>query len=217
MQWPILTVYPNFNLLIIEEHLRQLRGMMVYTVGPATALAITKLQFSTIVGADTGNGAALANLIVQTSRRDHSLVTHNLNPSVEIAENHHSIPRLPLLFLVGDKRRDIIPKRLDAENIPLEELVVYETTVASTFDEELSRVMKDATDGDIEWIVFFSPSGAEVALEKMKRMSKRIKVATIGPTTEEYLRKEWDVVPDMVAAKPEPVSMVQGILEHMGL
>jgi uroporphyrinogen-III synthase len=118
---------------------------------------------------------------------------------------------------VGDKRRDIIPKRFAEEKIPLKELTVYETTVASTFDDELDQIMNDTTDGEIQWIVFFSPSGAEVALDKMKRLRRKIKVATIGPTTEEYLVKEWDVVPDMVAKKPEPVSMVQGILECMNI
>jgi uroporphyrinogen-III synthase len=190
--------------------------MTVYTVGPATALALTKLHFSTIVGADTGNGTVLANLIVQTYRRDHPLSLSSSQPPSETAPTTTiNPPELPLLFLVGDKRRDIIPNRLASENIPLHELTVYETTVASTFDEELDQVMNDTTDGPIEWIVFFSPSGAEVALDKMKKLERKIKVATIGPTTEEYLRKEWSVVPDMVARKPEPVSMVQGILESM--
>jgi uroporphyrinogen-III synthase len=201
---------------MVEEQLSRLRGMTVYTVGPATALALTKLHFSTIVGADTGNGTVLANLIVQTYRRDHPLSLSSSQPPSETAPTTTiNPPKLPLLFLVGDKRRDIIPNRLASENIPLHELTVYETTVASTFDEELDQVMNDTTDGPIEWIVFFSPSGAEVALDKMKKLERKIKVATIGPTTEEYLRKEWSVVPDMVARKPEPVSMVQGILESM--
>jgi uroporphyrinogen-III synthase len=201
---------------MVEEQLSRLRGMTVYTVGPATALALTKLHFSTIVGADTGNGTVLANLIVQTYRRDHLLSLSSSQPPSETAPaTTINPPKLPLLFLVGDKRRDIIPNRLASENIPLHELTVYETTVASTFDEELDQVMNDTTDGPIEWIVFFSPSGAEVALDKMKKLERKIKVATIGPTTEEYLRKEWSVVPDMVARKPEPVSMVQGILESM--
>jgi len=183
--------------------------MTVYTVGPATALAITKLHFTTILGADSGNGHALATLIVQSYRRDQSLVKETCNCNEDIVA-----PELPLLFLVGDKRRDIIPKRLAERKIPLEELTVYETTVASTFEEELDRVMADTTDGEVEWIVFFSPSGAEIALEKLKRMPRRIKIATIGPTTDEYLRKEWNITPDMVSAKPEPISMVQGILEY---
>lgn len=192
--------------------------MTVYTVGPATALAITKLHFSTIMGADTGNGAALANLIIQTFRRDHTLTIPVTQSDSQTPPSNDSFPpQLPLLFMVGDKRRDIIPKRLAEESIALEELTVYETTVADIFDEELDRVMNDTTDGEIEWIVFFSPSGAEVALEKMKRLGRKIKVATIGPTTEEYLVKEWGVVPDMVAKKPEPVCMVQGILECMNL
>src|SRR5438045_6840793 len=108
--------------------------MTVYTLVPATALAITKLQFSTIVGADTGNGVALSNLLVRTFQRDQSSAINEDDKAEELP------PRQPLLFLVGDKRRDIIPKRLAAENISLEELTVYETTVAPTFDEELDRV-----------------------------------------------------------------------------
>ena len=185
----------------------------MYTVGPATALALTKLQFPTIIGADTGNGRALANLLVQTFQRDHTLAINGSHVSPETSE----LPRLPLLFLVGDKRRDIIHKRLAAENIPLEELTVYETNIASTFNEELDHVMEDKQDGDIEWIVFFSPSGAEIALKKLKTLPRKIKVATIGPTTEEYLRKEWNLIPDMVSAKPEPISMVHGILNHSSL
>ena len=179
--------------------------MIVYTVGPATALALAKLHFSTILGADTGNGTALATMIVQTCKREKPLFT-------EISATQKVVPDLPLLFLVGDKRRDIIPKRLSEENIPLEELLVYETTVASTFEEELDQVLNDDQDGEVEWIVFFSPSGAEIALEKMKKIPHRIKVATIGPTTEEYLRTEWNLTPDVVSAKPEPNSMVLGIL-----
>jgi uroporphyrinogen-III synthase len=208
MQCLVSQVSVVLYLLMIDEQLRQLRGMTVYTVGPATARALIKLRFSTIVGADTGNGGALANLLIQTFQRDGSLATNGTNESAEL-------PRPPLLFLAGDKRRDIIPKRLAADNIRLEELIIYETTVASTFDEELDRVLEDETDGDIEWIVFFSPSGAEVALEKLKRSNRKIKIATIGPTTEEYLRKEWSLIPDMVSAKPEPISMVRGILEHI--
>lgn len=193
-----------------DEILRPLRAMTVYTIGPATALALSRLHFSTIIGADTGNGEALANLIVRSLRYDLSSVITGVDTSHESSV----LPQLPLLFLVGDKRRDIIPKRLAAEEIALEELTVYETTIAPTFDSELDRVLEDRTDGEVEWIVFFSPSGAEIALEKLKRLPRQIKVATIGPTTEKYLKKEWDLSPDMVSAKPEPGSMVQGILEH---
>src|ERR1700737_2536205 len=192
---------------MVEMQLALLRGITIYTVGPATALALTKLHFTTILGADTGNGGALANLIVQSCRREQSLERNNTEAT--------EYPSLPFLFLVGDKRRDIIPKRLGETNIPLEELTVYETTVSAGFDEELDRVLDDKTEGDVEWIVFFSPSGAEIALKNLERMARRIKIATIGPTTEEYLRKEWNLMPDMVAAKPEPISMVKGIIEHI--
>ena len=213
-QWPLFRVPSmcSLNLFTPDRQLALLRAMTVYTVGPATALAITKLHFSTILGADTGNGVALAAQILQTYKRDNSIKTEISSPSLSAHDAENVVPDLPILFLVGDKRRDIIPKRLAEENIPLKELLVYETTVAPTFEEELDQVLRDNEDGEVEWIVLFSPSGAEIALEKMKKIAHKIKVATIGPTTEEYLRTKWNLIPDMVSAKPEPNSMVQGIL-----
>jgi uroporphyrinogen-III synthase len=54
----------------------------------------------------------------------------------------------------------------------------------------------------------------EIVFNKLNKVGS-VKLATIGPTTEEYLRKEWGVIPDMVSKKPEPISMVQGIMEQL--
>jgi uroporphyrinogen-III synthase len=175
--------------------------MTVYTVGPATALAITRLHFSTILGADSGNGSVLANFILQTYTRTETIPGEGVRTRCVP-------PTLPLLFLVGDKRRDIIPRKLSERKIPLEELVVYESSVKEGFQGELQRVIGE---GDIAWVALFSPMGAEIAQEVFQ--GKGVKIATIGPTTEEYITREWGVVPDVVAKKPEPGSLVQGIID----
>jgi uroporphyrinogen-III synthase len=51
---------------------------------------------------------------------------------------------------VGDKRRDIIPQRLAENQIPLTELTVYETTLATSFETDLDKVLVDKADGDVE-------------------------------------------------------------------
>jgi uroporphyrinogen-III synthase len=79
--------------------------------------------------------------------------------------------------------------------------VTYETSVAATFELELDDAFKD---GDVEWMVFFSPSDAEITLSKLKTLPPQINIAASRPTTEEYLRKEWNIVLDMVSSKLEP-------------
>ena len=69
----------------------------------------------------TGNGEGLAHFILEH---------YNALPGV----------KKPLLFLVGEQRRDIIPKTLmephpwpDELRVEVKELVVYETGVMSSF------------------------------------------------------------------------------------
>ncbi|BFZ55343.1 hypothetical protein PYCC9005_002383 [Savitreella phatthalungensis] len=164
----------------------------VYTVGPATHAAISRIGFSDIRGSESGNGDALATFILRE------------RPENEIR---------PFFFIVGDKRRDIITKRMAAAGIPLEELVVYETVTASTFISDFQSATMDAGNS-IEWLVFFSPAGADVALEFVKRSGNRTRIATIGPTTYDYLVNTWSITPQVVSPKPEPVSLVTALVNH---
>lgn len=162
-------------------------SMPIYTVGPATCKAIRNLGFTNVLGSESGNGDALATYIM--NRRDPNDVR-------------------PLFFVVGDKRRDIITKRMQTSSIALEELIVYETVTASSFPDDFAAATRDVK---IDWIVFFSPAGADVALEYLKMHANTTKIATIGPTTEEYLIKQWSVTPTIVAGKPEPESLCKAL------
>ena len=165
----------------------------VYTVGPATCQAITNVGFRHVLGSESGNGDALASYILDRRGEE----------------------TRPLFFIVGDKRRDIITKRMAATQTPLEELVVYETVTADSFAGEFEAAVATAG-SSLEWLVFFSPAGAEVALDHLRRTSNQTKIATIGPTTQEYLVKQWQLEPAVVAPKPEPKSLVGSLLSHTG-
>ncbi|KAJ5503910.1 Tetrapyrrole biosynthesis uroporphyrinogen III synthase [Penicillium fimorum] len=190
--------------------------LILYTVGPATARTLTTLRnkhlpSATIHGADTGTGENLAHLILE--HYDTLYPTHK--PS--------------LLFLVGEVRRDIIPKTLMDESLPVEkrvdveELVVYETGVMGSFEGDFEDVVGRA-EGDV-WVVVFSPTGCEAMLRVLglgpfagSETGKRkgnVFVATIGPTTRDHLREKFGFEAHVCAPKPSPEGVLEGIEAFM--
>jgi uroporphyrinogen-III synthase len=215
----------------------------LYVVGPATSLTLNSVLSSSsrslhsivaplnpqIFGSHTGNGENLAHYILQ---------------------HYHSLPgpnnTLPLLFLVGEQRRDIIPKTLMDPTLPedrqirVDELVVYETGVMESFAREfaaqISRIESEALSA-LAVVVVFSPSGCEAMLRclgyiddenKLTEKGKnrgieprkvelqpdgraRYIVATIGPTTRDYLRKRFGYEADVCAEKPSPEGVGEGL------
>jgi uroporphyrinogen-III synthase len=141
----------------------------------------------------------------------------------------------PLLFSVGEQRRDIIPKTLMDETLPehsrihVEELVVYGTGVMESFKDDFLQNLQDTSDGETRWVVVFSPTGCDTMLAvlglldettgKVRRMedahARQVFVATIGPTTREYLQRTFDFEPDVCAVEPSPEGVRNGILEFM--
>ncbi|KAJ5206350.1 Tetrapyrrole biosynthesis uroporphyrinogen III synthase [Penicillium cf. griseofulvum] len=191
--------------------------LILYTVGPATARTLTTLRdkhlpSAIIHGADTGTGENLAHLILQ---HYDSLYPKN-KPS--------------LLFLVGEVRRDIIPKTLMDERLAVEkrvgveELVVYETGVMGSFEGDFENVV-GGLEGDV-WVVVFSPTGCEAMLRVLglgpfagtgtgTGTGKRVFVATIGPTTRDHLREKFGFEAHVCAPKPSPEGVLEGIEAFM--
>ncbi|CAG7959428.1 unnamed protein product [Penicillium nalgiovense] len=202
--------------------------LLLYTVGPATARTLTTLRDkhlpnATIHGADTGTGENLAHFIL--GHYDSIYPTHK--PS--------------LLFLVGEVRRDIIPKTLMDKAIPaekrvgVEELVVYETGVMESFEGDFADVV-GRSDGAI-WVVVFSPTGCEAMLRVLglgpfagtgsgsgsrdgagagAGAGTQVFVATIGPTTRDHLREKFGFEAHVCAPKPSPEGVLEGIEKFMG-
>lgn len=198
--------------------------LILYTVGPATARTLTTLRDkhlpdALIHGADTGTGENLAHLIL--SHYD------SLYPTDKPA----------LLFLVGEVRRDIIPKTLMDKTLPVEkrvgveELVVYETGVMESFEGDFADVMGRSS-GDV-WVVVFSPTGCEAMLRVLGlgpfastgsgagagagkgTGNGKVFVATIGPTTRDHLREKFGFEAHVCAPKPSPEGVLEGIEKFM--
>ncbi|KAJ5259485.1 Tetrapyrrole biosynthesis uroporphyrinogen III synthase [Penicillium angulare] len=193
--------------------------LILYTVGPATARTLTTLRdkhlpSATIYGADAGNGENLAHMILQ-----------HYNSIYSGFEEEYSKPAL--LFLVGDQRRDIIPRTLMGSALPskdriiVEEMVVYETGEMESFEGDFRDSISGYADANEIWVVVFSPSGCEGMLRVLKLgpfvqgeeagQKRKAFIATIGPTTRDHLRNKFSFEPDVCAEKPSPEGVAEGI------
>lgn len=193
----------------------------MYSVGPATTRALKAVPQEPplqVFGEHTGNGDALAHFIL-----DHYAQWYK--DRVE--------EKPDLLFMVGEQRRDIIPKTLMDENLPsdrrigVNEIVVYGTGVMESFADDFQRRLQETEESRMVWIVVFSPTGCDAMLRglgviddatgkaKPNDPNRTRFVATIGPTTRNYLQKTFGLDPDVCAEKPSPEGVLEGIQQFM--
>lgn len=199
--------------------------MPIFSVGPATTRALKAIPVRhgqgslSIRGEHTGNGESLAQFILQY-----------YGALDESAPNQQC-----LLFLVGEQRRDIIPRTLMDEKLPpeqqiaVEELVVYGTGVMESFKDDFAETLRDTEHREMRWVVIFSPTGCDIMLSglgmldettgKAKQAAdvhrRKTFIATIGPTTRDYLRKTFHLEPDVCASEPSPEGIKRGIVEFL--
>ncbi|XP_072335322.1 uroporphyrinogen-III synthase isoform X4 [Scyliorhinus torazame] len=99
---------------------------------------------------------------------------------------------LPLLFPCGTLKREILPKYLKENSVPLESITVYQTSQHPCFQKALNDYFSEQ--GIPESITFFSPSGVKFCLHTIKKLAgeyiDRIKFAAIGPTTADAMATE---------------------------
>jgi uroporphyrinogen-III synthase len=176
-----------------------------YVVGPATARGLRTLGLlCPILGESTGNGEALAAFI---------LADFNLRW-------RHCSPKPGLLFLVGEQRRDVISRTLQSQSLPHEEriivseTVVYETEEVATFAADFASILANKQ-SERKWVVVFSPTGCKAMLSILGLLDQSTgkyngtaptctRIATIGPTTRDYLKHHFDFEPAVYASKPSP-------------
>lgn len=198
-----------------------LQDVPVYSVGPATTRALKAIPQDPplqVFGEHTGNGDNLAQFILE-------------HYGEWYADRVEEKPAL--LFLVGDQRRDIIPKTLMDDKLPkerrieVEEIVVYGTGVMESFADDFKTCLQDTKDKEMVWIVVFSPTGCDAMLKGLDMLDEatgkaRPKdpnrtrfIATIGPTTRNYLKRTFDFEPDVCSTKPSPEGVLEGIKQFI--
>lgn len=198
-----------------------LQDVPVYSVGPATTRALKAVAQEPplqVFGEQTGNGDSLAHFIL-----DHYAQWYE----------DRTEEKPGLLFMVGEQRRDIIPKTLMDDKLPsdrricVDEVVVYRTGVMESFADDFERRLQEARESRMVWVVVFSPTGCDAMLRGLGMIDETTGkakpndpnrtrfVATIGPTTRNYLQKTFGLDPDVCARKPSPEGVLEGIQEFM--
>ncbi|KAI4097219.1 MAG: hypothetical protein LQ344_000629, partial [Seirophora lacunosa] len=214
------------------EHL----AVPLYAVGPATALSLDKVRVKylpacrVLGGEDAGTGEMLAGLILEDYNASHG------QPIIEMAsEKHSSGHKKPLIFLTGAKHRDIIPVTLRSasmeQRIEVEEAIVYASTESLSFSTDIAVTLEANAAAPFRWVVIFSPTGGETLLralgwlddesakihgpENSCWVGRKTFVASIGPTTRDYVKKKFGLEVDVCAGKPSPEGVRQGIEDFM--
>ena len=174
-------------------------------------------------GESAGSGEVLAKLMLGTEDTRHG-------DAVYRARSEDGRTMKPVLFLTGETRRDIIPKMLmdpglGEGRMQVDEMVVYQTSELDEFEFHFSRIFNQTQPKGVEgvrWVVVFSPTAGKGMLRGLGWLDdrtgksrkdigeRRTYVACIGPTTREYLSKEFGFEADVVAERPSP----QGIKER---
>ncbi|TDZ18336.1 Uroporphyrinogen-III synthase [Colletotrichum orbiculare MAFF 240422] len=193
----------------------------VYSVGPATTRALKAIPCRSslqIFGGHTGNGYALAKFIL-----DH------------YGQWYEDRPLKPaLLFLVGEQRRDVIPRTLTAvglasdRKIPVDEVIVYGTNVMQSFPQDFESALQATENRPARWVVVFSPTGCDGMLrglsilneytgkaEMQVPLKRKIFIATIGPTTRDFLERTFAFKADVCADEPTPEGLMNAIADFM--
>ncbi|KEF53714.1 uncharacterized protein A1O9_10115 [Exophiala aquamarina CBS 119918] len=260
----------------------------LYSVGPATSRALNTLVLASqsscssspfsrlrpsVLGEHTGNGANLAEYMLSHYNGLHSRKPHTpCTPSNEQLDLEAPLPdKRGLLFLVGEQRRDIIPKTLTdeegklspSERIAVHEVEVYATGTMDSFQHDFSTHVNSYRNAgrSLIVVVVFSPQGCEAMLHSLgyiddqRRLTRAARerwhfqqppppsgnqshvsgtgddnddnivaataapfnviIATIGPTTRDYLKDQFGFEADVCAAKPSPQGVQDGVLAFL--
>ncbi|TBU24877.1 tetrapyrrole biosynthesis, uroporphyrinogen III synthase [Dichomitus squalens] len=198
-----------------------------YVVGETTAAALRAIPSSpyspqVIRGAaETGTSEKLAHFI-----------------AADLSSSSSPSPSKKLLYLVGDKNRDTLSTILEDAGLDLESLQVYATQGSSRFEEDLLNVLNGVQGLDPQaderwWIVYFAPSSAKHVSPILSRHfdipltddatgnssgtgSRGARLAAIGPTTASSLESDLGLRIEVIAAKPTPESLANGIVSFDG-
>ncbi|KAI4141363.1 MAG: hypothetical protein L6R39_005379 [Caloplaca ligustica] len=220
---------------LVQQSLARL-AIPLYAVGPATALSLDKIRSNYLAlcrivgGEDAGSGETLAEVILKDYNTSYSGSAANEKKGQESSE-----VKKPLLFLTGAKHRDIIPLTLTSapldQKIDVEEMIVYASTESVSFASNLTTALDAAVKAPIHWVVVFSPTGVDTLFQTLGWLddnlvltigqdnpswaSRKTFVASIGPTTRDYMKNQFGFEVDVCAAKPSPEGVRQGIEDFM--
>lgn len=190
----------------------------LYAVGPGTAAALRaeviggEMPECWVEGEEAGRGEELVGIVAGSG---------------EANEDGGK----KVLWLTGEKRREGLRAGLMAKGVTVEICVVYGTTLSPQFSAHFRQGLRETEPepekGGVRWIVIFSAQGGREMLEGLglleegservleHREGKTTYVASIGPTTRDYLEGEFGLRVDVCAERPSPEGVKEGIERFM--
>lgn len=117
------------------------------------------------------------------------------------------------------------PSIAEDKRIVVTEVVIYGTGVMASFPTDFADILSKTNDFD-RWVVVFSPTGCDSMLRGLGLLDGHDKliaiprskdgphtyIATIGPTTRDFLHNTFGYTPDVCAEKPSPEGVLDGIM-----
>ncbi|CEP17037.1 hypothetical protein [Parasitella parasitica] len=184
------------ELISLEQHVREeWNSIPIYIVGPQTAEALGQIP-----------------LFRNYSNHNHWIVAPRASELIKSFSPQHLDSTV--LFLAGDKRREIIPEALSVAHIALREIKSYVTCAHPDLENSIRQ-------GDIlfraDWAVYFSPSGLKFLVNKLgskTHLLANTKIASIGPTTSDYITNQLKLNVDIEAKKPDAEHLVNAIIHY---
>lgn len=197
------------GLSVTENVMNEWNQLPVYMVGPHTAKVLS--QFT------------LFNR--HSSKEDHWMIAPRASELIKPLIEQQQQQRQQggkLLFLAGDKRRDLIPTELHAAHLDFLELQSYVTCAHPDLSFNASHLLLDST-AAADWFVYFSPSGLKFLLDSMDSDTKQSlfnacqsgqsKIASIGPTTSDYILNQFNFPAHVMAQEPDAQHLLDAILQ----
>jgi len=118
----------------------------------------------------------------------------------------------------GDRADQTLPRLLRDGGAQVAEVIAYRTVAPQSFDMKTVEAIRA---GDVDAITFFSPSAYdnfvdEIGLETLDRQSRKIAIATIGPTTSKAVRRD-DLPVAIEAPNASAASLCAAIADYFEL
>ncbi|KAI9365146.1 tetrapyrrole biosynthesis, uroporphyrinogen III synthase [Pilaira anomala] len=190
------------GLSMTENVMNEWNQLPVYMVGPHTAKVLS--QFT------------LFNR--HSSKEDHWMIAPRASELIKpLIEQQRQKQGGKLLFLAGDKRRDLIPTELNAAQLDFLELQSYVTCAHPDLSSNANNNLL------ADWFVYFSPSGLKFLLDSIDSHTKQSlfnacqsgqsKIASIGPTTSDYILDQFNFPAHVMAQAPDAQHLLDAILQ----
>lgn len=184
-------VFERMKCLGIHLDLTASRKQLVAAVGPATAKALEKAGVQPCYTAKNHSGESLVSELRNS-----------------LAGRRVLLPRSDR----GERTDSRVPAALREAGAQVEEVVAYRTMTPSGTDATLLEQIRR---GEVDAVAFASPSAfhglcESITAEELAALSRRVRFATIGPTTSRALA-EAGVTVEIEATEPSSAGLADAI------